>query len=491
MAVVGSLVIGMSADYGSLGRDLMRGAKSVSKFASDVTQKLGGVGGILAGIGLGLGVDAFKDFVMGSAEALDKSGDFADRLGITRDALESVRFATMSTGSEIEDLDKGLEKLSVNIGKAATEGGSAAEKFSELGLDAKALSKVGIDQAFLDISDAISKIGDPAKQAAAATELFGKSGAKLVNTLREGRSGLSGFIDEFLSFGSVSEAQRAKVGTLFDSIDRFTGSISALGQKLAVALAPAIEAITKFGTSAIQWLGRGIDYLAGFAGGTEALTARIGEQSAALNRAATAATILENAEESRAEKAIESGQDLIRVLEEQLDLVGMTSREQMLTKALRAGVDEATVRKGIEISEAIDAAEAAAERTKQLDDVARRLNDPTSTALGRFAQSIQDIRDVASQGKITPEQAAKASKAAESEFFGESRAARAGAAEFGSQEARSAVLDFLGMGSAKPLESTAKNTDATAKEAKRSADLLSQLIGEVRRMQGPAVAVDL
>lgn len=192
---------------------------------------------------------AALDFVVDAydkaSERIDKVSKTAERLGVATDALMGLRHAAESNGVAAEAFDGHLEKMTSNIGKAAQEGGKAAEPFARLGLDLKDLADQSPDKSFIQIAEAIGEIKNPAEQSAAAVAIFGKSGQELLNLFKGGAAGIKEAQEEAEAFGlTVSTVDAKTIERTNDNFARLSKIVEGAGNAIAVELAPAVEFVT-------------------------------------------------------------------------------------------------------------------------------------------------------------------------------------------------------------------------------------------------------
>lgn len=177
-------------------------------------------GAIAAATSAGKGlVQVFVD----AAKAADDLHDDAAALGATPGGLFGLRAAALDN---VEALDKGLLKLSREIGSAMTGNKEAVESFDKLGLSARELASVPLNEAFLRITDSINKLPTAAERSRAAFDLFGKSGQKNLELIGRARE-LSGFFEDLGSKLNALPTDR-----LADSFDK--SQIAATGLNFAV-----------------------------------------------------------------------------------------------------------------------------------------------------------------------------------------------------------------------------------------------------------------
>lgn len=184
---------------------------------------------------------AFSTFIGGTAGAVASIDDLSKRTGISADVIQGYSLAANQSGVSLETFGKAVQKLTVNLGEAQTGNTTAIKSFGELGLSVRDLSTLRPEQAFNAVVSAISKLPNPAQQAAAAVSLFGKSGVELVPIFQEGATYLQQMTAEARRLGIVlSPQQTAGIATLDDSLQKAQLTIQAFSARVLAELAPAL-----------------------------------------------------------------------------------------------------------------------------------------------------------------------------------------------------------------------------------------------------------
>lgn len=234
MATIGSIDLAMKISTTKLEKGLNAASKQLSSFAS-------GLVGIAALAGTAFGAEKIGSFVIDSIKGVDALSDMASQIGTTSDRLSELRYTAQLTGSEADNLDGSLQKMTQVLGDAARDGGPAAKTLSKLGLSADSLIKMDPADSFGAIASAISTIQNPALQASVAVDLFGRSGVNLLNTLRAGPEEFERLRKEAQKFGlSLGPDAADKIAKANDAMDRLGFAGKGLGNVLAVELAPAL-----------------------------------------------------------------------------------------------------------------------------------------------------------------------------------------------------------------------------------------------------------
>jgi len=188
---------------------------------------------------------ALKQF----AGQIDELAKASGRLGLTVNELQSLQFAAGQTGVSSDELTKGLERFSRSIGETANGVGVAVRSFDALGVSVfGANGQMKPTQEVLDeVADALKEIGDPAERVRIAFDLFGRSGTKLINTLKNGSGELQKLQDNFNNITIELTGEQAKaVEAANDGFDRLGKTLSSVGQQITAAVLPALQKFAEF-----------------------------------------------------------------------------------------------------------------------------------------------------------------------------------------------------------------------------------------------------
>ena len=188
-----------------------------------------------AGIGL---------LVKSSLQSIDTLGKTAQKLGVTSQALQKLRYASNLAGVETRTVDMAVQRFTRRLSEAANGTGEAKDALKELGLNAKELAKQPLDKQMLALADAFDDVQSSGDKVRLAFKLFDSEGVAFVNTLEGGSAALQqmfqdaeglGFILSSSAVKGVEEANDAmmKLGTMFGGVR----------DQLVAALAPALRVI--------------------------------------------------------------------------------------------------------------------------------------------------------------------------------------------------------------------------------------------------------
>lgn len=171
-----------------LGLDTKPFAQGITKSAQVVSRFNAG----LNRLGTGLSVLALVALAKNASNAAAELKRTAAAVGTTVEEVQALGFAASQNGSSIEEMNRALSRLSVNIGKANAGETEAIRKFEQYGIALADVNGVALDTSTVmsQIADRIKQAGGGAAGSAVAFDLLGKSGVGLVQTLMNGADGL-------------------------------------------------------------------------------------------------------------------------------------------------------------------------------------------------------------------------------------------------------------------------------------------------------------
>lgn len=223
----------------SLGLSARSAGQAVAGLGSRLSSIPGVAGLATAGGLVALGAAAVN-MTVGVIKASDDLGDLAERLGASTEGLSRLQYTAGLVGADVGALSSSLSYLNRIIGDA--EGGSKAanEALARLGLSASQLAGQDVARSFVTVADAISRMPSVSDRAAAAMDVFGRSGQQLLGMLSLNKSAMQAFALQADILGAtVSGAVAGQANDASNAMDRMATATAAL-KRTAVALAPAV-----------------------------------------------------------------------------------------------------------------------------------------------------------------------------------------------------------------------------------------------------------
>jgi hypothetical protein len=178
------------------------------------------------------------------SESLDSLNDLSARTGIGVESLQGYALAAKMAGVDTEAFGSAVQKLAVNIGKAAP--GDALDKsLRQINLSVAELRGLAPEEQFAAIGNAISQLPTAADRAAASVELFGKQGAALAPLFREGAASIDELRAKAERLGIiVSDTQINNIADMNDAFDLVSATVNGIIGQVVGNLAPAVTDVT-------------------------------------------------------------------------------------------------------------------------------------------------------------------------------------------------------------------------------------------------------
>lgn len=236
---------------------------AIAGLVNPTTLALGGLAAFGAGaVAVGRGLVQLE----GEVERL---GQLAERLGVSFGFVQVLETAANQTGTSVEALGGSFTKFLRSVDDARDGGKNAAAAFKTLGLSTEDVRNADPETLFTQSADAIARIADPAKRAATAVALFGKSGAELLPVFRQLGAAA---VDLERIGGALTDQQRAEIDAFGNSLDRLgvaseglkrqlIANFAGFGKIVADETADAVGALNQFvkslddTASSKTWLG--------------------------------------------------------------------------------------------------------------------------------------------------------------------------------------------------------------------------------------------
>lgn len=265
--------------------------KNTSRAVDNVRDKAKHAGAGLTHVAEGLKA-AFAGFLAGEvahitneiAEQADQVAKLSQQLGIGTDNMQAWSLAAGLAGADSAEFTGGLRKLSAALAGTTADSKDTIELFKKLGVTTKDGNGEArqLDDILPDVAEGFKNLTNGTEKAALASQLFGRSGLKLLPLLNQGTEGAKKLKEEFVALGGGFSPEALKNAEEYnDSITRLQFSFFSLKSQLLTSVYPSlqktIDSITHGVVAAGKWLhettalGTGIKILAALLTGKLAL----------------------------------------------------------------------------------------------------------------------------------------------------------------------------------------------------------------------------
>jgi len=218
-----------------------KGFKSVGAGLGRITKSIFSLKTALVGVA---GVAGFGYLVKSSLNSADALAKTASKIGTTTEALSKLQYAAGITGVETNTLNMAMQRFTRRTAEAAQGTGEAKGAIKELGLDARKLQQLPLDQQMMKLAGAFGNVQSDADKLRIAFKLFDSEGAALVNTLALGEEGLEKLFGRAKALGIVMSGEAAAgAEKANDALSDLFAIAKGLKDQFSAALAPAIERV--------------------------------------------------------------------------------------------------------------------------------------------------------------------------------------------------------------------------------------------------------
>lgn len=184
-----------------------------------------------------LAVEKIASFVEKMAEMGEQIERTSAILGISTTQAQQLGQVAQLAGGSAEAMTMSIERMQLNLQRATTATSAQAQALSVMGLNAKSLIGLSIDQQVNKIADAVSKFADGGTKSAAVMELLGRGGMQMIPFLDEGAKGMDELRQKMSDAGTVMSQQTV------ESLSRLEKQLT-LSKAAMTSLGGAIVAVT-------------------------------------------------------------------------------------------------------------------------------------------------------------------------------------------------------------------------------------------------------
>ena len=251
-------------------KDVQRDAKRSSDVLAGLTRATAAVAaaGVLAAGALFL----MTKRAVENADAIAKA---ADKVGLSVESLQELRYAAELAGVETKTLDMAMQRFSRRVGEAAMGQGElrgTLEQYNIAVKDSEGNTRA-LDDVLDDYVETIFNAESQQEKLRLAFKAFDSEGAALVNMFDRGKVGLQEFRDEAQRLGLVlSEDTVRGAEAANDAMLRMEKIVSVNMQKALLQFAPQITALGEAFADAAPAIARVADGLIGMVFGIEAMS---------------------------------------------------------------------------------------------------------------------------------------------------------------------------------------------------------------------------
>jgi hypothetical protein len=234
-----------------MGGRVATASSMVSQFAG-VLGKGGAFGLAIAGAAIGIGAVTRGLFgiVTSAADAGDQIFDLSRRFGISVETMSRLKFVADQNGASAERLGNAFKTLSRN----AVTGTAQFRKWGLSLQDSNGNLRSSEDLFFAAIKR-LNELENSNVKTAAAQDLFGRSGAELLQVVHLGEDGIRSLMERADELGVTMGTHAAVSANQFNnSLGQLSDTTSALKREVGDGLLPQFESYIRIATDVVNWV---------------------------------------------------------------------------------------------------------------------------------------------------------------------------------------------------------------------------------------------
>lgn len=179
--------------------------------------------------------------------AADQMDDLSAKTGIAAGELQALAYAAAQSGTDLNTLVSGLDRLSRSAALSEEESSKQAAAFEALGISVQKANGdlKSSEELFGEIADAFQGLKDGPEKSAIAFAIFGGAAREMLPLLNEGSEGINRLKGEIQEFGGLSKEEFTGLGQesarLMDNIDRVILIFQNLFTVMSADIVPVIN----------------------------------------------------------------------------------------------------------------------------------------------------------------------------------------------------------------------------------------------------------
>lgn len=247
-----TLVAALKVDDSEFNKGIRKAERNGKKFSDKFERFTGKARKLLVGAFSAVAVKKAIDGVLGFANSISSLGDQIDKqsqvLGMSRQRYQEWDYILSQTGGNIESMSVSMKTLNNAILEGSKE---SADAFKTIGLSAKDLAGMSVEDQFEAVVRAFQKLPAGAEKSAAAVKLFGKNGMELLPLLNADVLEIDILRQKAKDLGLIMSDEAVDASVEYqDSLDTmkrtFQGLRNTIGSKVLPVLTNAFDRMTQY-----------------------------------------------------------------------------------------------------------------------------------------------------------------------------------------------------------------------------------------------------
>lgn len=259
----------VSVQFGAAIGGLLSGVDQVKDAITSITAPVQAIAQSFAALGeaviVAFAVERIASFIDSMADLGEQITRTSAMLGVSTKTTQELGFIAVATGGSVQSMTMGMERLQISLQAASVPTSRQALALKALGLSAKEMLDVPINEQVLLLADSFKKLHDEGiNPSAAGLTLMGRGAAGMTPMLEQGREGVAALLEVFQEAGGpVSHQFIAALDELYVWITALGTAFKDMNATIVGVLAPAFSGLVRIFVDVFAAIKESID-----AGGT-------------------------------------------------------------------------------------------------------------------------------------------------------------------------------------------------------------------------------
>src|SRR5690554_2119531 len=238
---LGTLTLDLVARTGGFVQGMTKSQRSAQRWRRNVERDLNRVAKSMAAVGVAA-AGTLAAVTRSGMNFIDSQAKTAERLDGTIDGLRAAQIVASDFGVEANTLTGAMERLNRELAGALDGEGNAASALERLGLDARTLMGMDVDQRLEAIAQRVQALGLTSGETADLLRDLGIRNQSMINILQGGADAFGNARQEVEDYGlSLSKVDAARVEAANDKLARIPMIMEGIRNQVVMAALPAIE----------------------------------------------------------------------------------------------------------------------------------------------------------------------------------------------------------------------------------------------------------
>ena len=252
---VAQLNVGLVARTRKFTRGLRRVGKSLGRFTrrvAGVIKRVATLGTVMLSVA---GVAGFGVMIRQSLKAVDSMANLARSLDTSIGFMQRMEYHSSLAGVELSSLEGALKRFDRRVRIAAATG-QRADFLQQMGLDARHLAEMPLENKLVTFAQALEQNVRPAERVAYAYQLFGQQAQEMMFVLDNLPSGLKDARAAIEEMGiGLDSFDSKRVEQFNDQMFKLQFQVKGIAQQITASLAPVMSEVLEHIS---EWI-KGVD----------------------------------------------------------------------------------------------------------------------------------------------------------------------------------------------------------------------------------------